>query len=146
MIKSLPDIGLKVNQMMDEEFRYLGEDEQENRYEFKPRLYSYSSDGLIFLEDKANDPYELFDNVFWTADLEAVVLVCTGWAAPFGEGEENTRPSLHAERRRVAINVAYDGTKFCSRLRYEDDEAEDTLLDDNVAGALAEAMADWWHK
>lgn len=63
---------------------------------------------MVRIIDNAGDPYQALHTAGQQcpSDADAIVLTCTGWAAPNTNENDNTPPSQHPERKRVALVIA----------------------------------------
>jgi len=90
-----------------------------------------------------NDVYEMLESnkaVNALADNRQVLIVTCGWAAPVGDDEPETPPSIHPQRRRVRLCIFVGETGVASVLRFSD-EPEEIITDDGKAqGELTDAI------
>lgn len=113
------------------------------------RLYSVlnGANGLrVNYASEHGDIYELMerdDSALTAMTSDYIALVTCGWAAPIiNDDDDDFRPSLHPERRRVRLVITADRNSVVSVLRFED-EADDPVVDEGTAtGSLADALRD----
>lgn len=76
--------------------------------------------------------------------FDLMTIVTTGWAAPLNaNGEVDTAPSQHAERRRVRLAVVVNREFIANVLRFQDDP-DDVVVDlGSATGMLADAIQDF---
>lgn len=76
-----------------------------------------------------------------TNDTNAVAVITCGWASPVTDDDNDTLPSLHPKRQRVALVVTHhlDTRETVSALRFANKRA--VIVDHGTAaGSLAEAV------
>jgi hypothetical protein len=109
--------------------------EHERRGLAQPCLYGVHGDGRFALVDQG-DPYRMLEvfSMLPGETFAALALVCSGWAAPMGEG----RPSRHPARERIrsvtAVTAAGDGLTLLRR------RGKEPELLGGGGGALFDAM------
>lgn len=110
------------------------------------RLYAVTNGSNGFRVDYANespDVYDLLersDSALTAMTAEYIAVVTCGWAAPVAEDDEETRPSLHPERRRVRLVIVVNKDEMASVLRFEDAPTDPIVDEGNAHGSLADAM------
>lgn len=112
------------------------------------RLYGvdWTAEGtpkLMFIESHA-DVYDLLDNDHNALVASAyawTLVVTTGWAAPLNtNGNMDTAPSQHAERRRVRLACIANRQSVASVLRFADEPDEIVTDEGSASGSLADAI------
>jgi hypothetical protein len=92
----------------------------------------------------ALDVYDLLDASYNFENFVGMSIHTTGWAAPLNEdGDIDSAPSEHPERKRVSLITTITAEGTGSALAFTDEE--EIITDPGSAsGALADAMADCW--
>jgi len=113
------------------------------------RLYSVlnGANGLrVNYANEDADIYELMgrtDSALTAMTSDYIALVTCGWAAPIiNDEDEDCRPSLHPERRRVRLVITADRDSVVSVLRFEDEAGEPVVDEGQATGSLADALRD----
>lgn len=111
------------------------------------QLWAIKKDNSFYLLAAHPDVYDLLSNEDYNLnDYKGIIIHTTGWAAPLGkDGQVEGRPSLHAERRRVALAACVYNGSVGSALSFADED--DIVTDPGTAtGSLAEALQNFWTK
>jgi hypothetical protein len=98
----------------------------------------------ITLANANGDVYDLLDNddtLLVAKVSDYIAIVTTGWASPIGDnGEVDTPPSQHPQRRRVRLMVMASRDQMASVLRFQDEPDEKVTDDGHAHGSLADAL------
>ncbi len=110
-------------------------------------IYGVTEQEQFIKLSTAGDVYSLLDNSYNCENYIGLSIHATGWGAPLNEdGEIDSAPSEHSERRRMAIVVMVTKEGMGSALCFADD-INDIITDSGSAsGVLADALQDCWDR
>jgi hypothetical protein len=108
------------------------------------QLWAIKKDATFHLLSAHPDVYGLLEESFNMSSYIGVIIHTSGWAAPLSDdGDINTPPSQHDERRRVALASCVMNDSVGSALSFSD-EKELVLDPGSATGSLASALLSFW--
>ena len=103
-------------------------------------LYGVAEDGSFSELDRAPDVYDLLDRDYPYHDIVGLAVHTTGWAAPLNkDGGVDGQPSMHPERRRVALVTVKTVEGLGSALSFADEPGK-IITDDKGGEKLSNAL------
>lgn len=110
------------------------------------QLWAIKQDGSFHLLSAHPDVYQLLEDRYDLFNYIGIIIHTTGWAAPLNEnGDVDTAPSAHSQRRRVALASCVTNNSVGSVLSFADDKE---MISDpgSATGSLAEALVEFWER
>ena len=135
-----------MNPLLDVFNSFSSEYTKTNGWDSPASVWFWNEDSSQWnsIEESYEDPYDLIPAVAIHGYHGAAMFVVHGWAAPYNENEDYTRPSKHPERMRVRSFTYVSGENILNSYQIMGKPIEE--VDVNPEGAIVDTIVLAIHK
>ena len=129
-----------MNPLLDVFNSFSSEYTKTNGWDSPASVWFWNEDSSQWnsIEESYEDPYDLIPAVAIHGYHGAAMFVVHGWAAPYDESKEYTRPSQHAEKMRVRSFTYVNGTNIITSYQIMGKPIEE--VDASPEGAIIDSI------